>query len=483
MTLVEVRQQMQFGCCDLTDRVPCMLHVYDVPSGDGVYANAALLNFFRLPLSALDASFYDERLHPEDGAALTTYDEWTMCRLRDSDGQWRWVRHHVTVLNWNDDGSPRRVLSTMIDIDDQQRAINQLMESERRYRQAVENSPNAIFAIDRQRRIMSWNRACERILGYDETIIGTPYRQLLWDDSAGVDDMVGQVFTGDFFTNVNIRYRCADEADRFMFSRLYPVMDQDGVVQQCVFANTDVTEQKAAEKLAMERHRMEILSSFIRDASHEFRTPLSIINSSTHLLTRLTDEDRRTQHIDQIHTQVEAINDLVNALALIARLDSESQPTMELMDVNDMVRVVKIGIARKAEERGVEVVLDLDDQLASVCGNVEYLHHALLNLVGNAIRYSGRGEHVTLSTTYRYGRVAIGIRDTGDGISPDDLPHIFDRFYRRDTAHATRGLGLGLPIARRVAELHDGEITVESTPGEGSLFTVYLPVASAQDQE
>jgi len=216
---------------------------------------------------------------------------------------------------------------------------------------------------------------------------------------------------------------------------------------------------------------------FVADASHELRTPLTTIRGNLGLLERqppISAEDRLAVMADTVE-ECDRVIRLINSLLVLARADSglalrkEPIPIQPL--VEDMCRQAKL----LASERTVrcENVLDV-----SLLGDRDALKQVLLILLDNAIKYTPPSGTITIATAAREGQVAIHIRDTGQGILPAALPHIFERFYRVDAARARAGVGLGLAIAKELVEAHGGAITVESQPGQGSQFTVTLPNAS-----
>lgn len=241
---------------------------------------------------------------------------------------------------------------------------------------------------------------------------------------------------------------------------------------------SDITERKQSQQqafeIALERERSHLMANFIRDASHEFRTPLASIQTSVYLLGRLQDAEQRNAKSQQIVTEVQRMTRLIDMLVMLSKLDS-GLPTRQMRyDVNELVRQV---VASYARGSGVDQwVLKLVDESLSVRVDGEQVAEALRQLLDNAARYSPNGVAVCVTTARADGHVKIDVRDAGPGIPADDLPHIFDRFYRQDRAHTSPGFGLGLSIAKRIVEAHDGQIAVASTPGQGTTLSIFLPL-------
>lgn len=240
----------------------------------------------------------------------------------------------------------------------------------------------------------------------------------------------------------------------------------------------DVTDRKQAQQrhmeLALERERMRLLADFIHDTSHEFKTPLSIINTKLYLLER----DYHQRHIDGIQEQTNVIKALVDALALMASLDATETFKFSPTRINDLINTIVIGMQNQIDDKGLNLQLTLDDQLPVIQGDPQRLYLALRHIISNAQDFTEAAGNITIETCQQDHTVYVSITDDGIGITAEHLPHIFNRFYRADESRTRRGIGLGLPIARRIIDVHGGSITVDSTPGKGSTFTIALPVSS-----
>lgn len=228
---------------------------------------------------------------------------------------------------------------------------------------------------------------------------------------------------------------------------------------------------------------------FVADASHELRTPLTSLEGLSEML--LIGADRGDANVVQrtarsMHRELGRLGRLVADLLTLSRLDSTMPMKAATLDAGKLVAEVAEQLEPMAEARGVQLTL-LNPVPAIVRGEPDRLKQVVLNLVDNAIRYTPEGGEVGLSAMPdpARGEVRIEVRDTGPGIDPRDLPHIFDRFYRGDAsrARATGNTGLGLAIARAIVEAHAGAISVESTPGVGTLFRVALPSGQPPERQ
>ena len=216
---------------------------------------------------------------------------------------------------------------------------------------------------------------------------------------------------------------------------------------------------------------------FLADVSHELRTPLTSVRGNLDLMRRFGQYDEESMVV--IQDEMERMSRLLGDLLLLARADTGGLPLRrEPVELDNVLFEVYRQISRV--ERRVTVTLTAVDQ-AMILGDEDRLKQLLLNLVDNAIKYTQPGGSVQLSLAKDNGWAQLVVSDTGIGIPAEDLPHIFERFYRVDKARsrAQGGSGLGLAIAKWVVQAHGGAIKVDSTVGVGTTFTVTLPIYAA----
>lgn len=213
---------------------------------------------------------------------------------------------------------------------------------------------------------------------------------------------------------------------------------------------------------------------FVADASHELRTPLTTIRGNIGLLQRdppIRDEDRIAVLADMVD-ESERMSRLVNDLLMLARADAGRPLRMETVPVKALIE----DACRKANTFGAGQIVRCEPiPDVAVQADPDAVKQVLLILLDNALKFTPPPGTITMSAAEQDGAVAISVADTGAGIAPDVLPHIFERFFRGDTARTGSGAGLGLAIARTLVEAQRGTIAVVSTPGEGSVFTVRWP--------
>lgn len=231
------------------------------------------------------------------------------------------------------------------------------------------------------------------------------------------------------------------------------------------------------------------LHRFTADASHELKTPLMVLRAGVErALTHPGTPAESIEALDEALDQVNQMSEMVEDLLTLARADEGRAPlTLEAVDLRDLVADAAETAGLLAEGHGVEVTSEVPDRPILLAADRQRLREMLLNLATNAVKYTQAGGAVKIMLAEDDQQVQLRVADTGIGIAPGDLPHIFDRFWRADAARSRvgsrPGVGLGLSITKWIAEAHGGSITVASRPGRGSTFTVNLPRAQASPSE
>jgi signal transduction histidine kinase len=218
---------------------------------------------------------------------------------------------------------------------------------------------------------------------------------------------------------------------------------------------------------------------FTSDASHELRAPLAVIEAeSTLMLQKGRTNSEYRQSLVTISQEAHRISHIVDQLLTLARADAGKEKlSLKEVNLNELISELSSDIEILCREKGIEFQLSQVEDVV-VNGDKAKLRQLFLNLLDNAIRYTLSSGSISVSV-YREGQMAVvSISDTGIGISREDLPRIFDRFYRVDKVRSPTegGSGLGLAIAKHIAEIHRGKIEVQSEFGRGSTFSVFLPL-------
>jgi signal transduction histidine kinase len=220
-------------------------------------------------------------------------------------------------------------------------------------------------------------------------------------------------------------------------------------------------------------------SEFITTVSHELRTPMTSIKGYTELL--LTQamgplNDQQTRFLEITQRNAERLSSLINDLPDVSRIEAGKVAlNLQKVQLQDLAYQVYDTMLIRANEKGLDLRLEAMANLPMVTADSDRITQVLMNLVGNAIAYTEKGS-VTICLAQTNGTVQVAVKDSGIGISPADMPHIFERFHRSEhnVVQANSGSGLGLSIVKTFIEMHDGRIWVESEPGKGTTFTFIL---------
>ena len=228
----------------------------------------------------------------------------------------------------------------------------------------------------------------------------------------------------------------------------------------------------AAELGSLELFRKDFINNF----SHEFKTPIVSIRGFAKQLERddLTDEQRR-EYLDIIVTESDRLANMASNVLLLSKLENQTIVTDKTdYRLDEQLRRCVLLLEKQWGEKD----LDLDVELEEITyrGNEEMLNHVWVNLLNNAVKFSPRGGTLTVRLSRQGDQAVCTVRDAGPGMDEATRRRVFEKFYQGDTAHATEGNGLGLALVKRIVDLCEGEVEVDSAPGHGSAFTVRLPL-------
>ena len=251
----------------------------------------------------------------------------------------------------------------------------------------------------------------------------------------------------------------AEAGDRIIEIRAAPLEDGALAILR------DVTEERRVQRAKAE---------FIANASHELKTPVTALSGYLEMLEDEDDEQVRTEFLDDMRTQTVRLHNLARTLLDLSRLDANALVfRREQVDLEDLLYELKRDFGYTGRPIDIRA-----QHLPPVETDPTQLHRTLAILLDNALKYSGDGVPVGLGLSREDGHAIVSIADRGCGIPENEIPHIFDRFYRVPNSARADGTGLGLALAREITDHLGGEIRVESEPGSGSTFFVALPLST-----
>jgi two-component system phosphate regulon sensor histidine kinase PhoR len=323
---------------------------------------------------------------------------------------------------------------------------------------------DGLLVVDAERRITLLNAALQELFGLKDDSVGAPFLETLRD--ANVEEAISETFR---------RHEPIERqivvANRQLQINSVPMGEDNGRVGGAVVLFHDITELKRADEMRRD---------FVANVSHELRTPLSILRG--YIETMLDDpkmprgECARILEVMEQHSK--RLGLLANDLLTLAQLESGGS-TVQLNQIDllrlfsDLIRDWK----KKLSVKSLKPVVDVSDDCSVIRADEARLREVFDNLLDNAVKYSSKGGEIRLTAARRDHEIVLSVNDSGIGIGPDDLPRIFERFYRADKARSRElgGTGLGLSIVKHIAQLHGGRVEAESELGKGTTIRVVLP--------
>ncbi|HEY9856220.1 MAG TPA: PAS domain S-box protein [Stenomitos sp.] len=446
--------------------------------------------------------------HPEDrdrlrqqirdcGAESCTLSFQEFRKLRKEGGV-LWVREVARSVQGSDDRTV--VLVVCEDITAKKQAEQRLRESEERYRRLIETSLEGVWLLDADNKTTFVNAEMARMLGYSvEDMMGASLFDFMNEHERAIARRNVERRKHGIKEVHDFKFRRKDGAEIWTMVSANPIFDPDGQFAGSLGMVRDITFRKQVEKelarraaeLEKSNERLKELdrlkSSFVDTISHELRTPLTSIKGYAEFLEDniggpLTLQQR--QFVEEILDGSSQLERLVDDLLDFAKLESGTftlRPARS--DLRDRVREILKVLKPQADENGIQLEATLPDEPLVLQMDAGRIGQVLLNLVGNAIKFTRPGGRITVTATAVADAVRVEVHDTGVGIPPEHLPHLFKRFYQVDTSSTreSSGTGLGLAISKALVEAHGGQMGVESTPGKGSTFWFTLPVSAGSE--
>ncbi len=361
------------------------------------------------------------------------------------------------------------------------------------FRSFIETSPDVFIEYDRNLRYLSVNSAGTSLLGHDrDHILGKTNQELLGDAAETIETHIRQAFeTGE---RVSTSHEVILPTGTKIFDATYtPIADPKGTVQRVLSSYRDVTElQQQWQLLEHQNHELteatRVKEEFIATTSHELRTPLTaILGFSNILLQEFFGQllPKQRDYLERIHSSGEHLLALINDILDLSRLEAdrlELEP--ELISIVDLCKNAISLIQEQATTQNLAVQVDIEPDLDYMVADPRRLKQMLLNLLTNAVKFTAIGTvglnvYSSLEETrdWETNLIHFEIWDTGIGISKADQQNLFSPFSQIDSSlnRKHQGTGLGLAITRKLTELHSGSVTLESSPNNGSRFTISLP--------
>lgn len=388
------------------------------------------------------------------------------------------------------------------DVIERKQAEETLRQSELRFRQLADSMPQIVWAAGPDGLIDYYNERWYEFTGLPREEFGqSSWEAVLHPDDVhrSVDTYFGCIRTGEPY---QIEYRFKDRfrgGYRWFMARALPIKNDQGEIVRWFGTCTDIDDVKRGEEerekllaseqaaLAQAQRANLVKDEFLATMSHELRTPLNAIMGWADLLCRgALDAQAVRNAAETIARNARVQNQLICDLLDVSRIVSDKlRLEMAALELKMVIEAAMDTVRPAADAKNIELHL-VADARAVVFGDSGRLQQIIWNLLSNAIKYSPRGGQIDVRLECKGDCVAIVVRDNGEGIRPELLPYVFERFRQADSTTTRRhgGLGLGLSIVRHLVGLHDGTIDAESAgPGQGATFTIKLPLIKADKEE
>jgi len=348
--------------------------------------------------------------------------------------------------------------------------VGQLSESNTKFKGLLTSIRNPIIAVDTNRRIILLNPAAEAIFGIRmEDSLGKHLLEVVRNNV--LDEHIKRILIHHLETQTEIHLHDADEKILKIYSNPITLEADPSRVMGIVALIEDVTEIRRLEKMR---------SDFVANVSHELKTPLTSISGFVETLKSGTIEDEalKMRFLDIIELETERLTRLIDDILTLSEIENIHFPVLkEDIEVNSVIEEVYTMLNPLAENKDIQILMEIDSSLPPIVGNRDRFKQMLINLVDNSIKYTPTGGKIFLNTYQRYHNIIITVRDTGIGIPKKDIPRLFERFYRVDKARSRKigGTGLGLAIVKHIVLSLQGRIKVNSESEKGTEFTVIIP--------
>ncbi len=495
--LQQQEQQLRLMMNNINDAV--CLH-----DANGVYrfvspASIAVTGY--TPEELIGNSPYDY-FHPNDYSVLLETNEAvrneenvnpSIYRFRHKDGHYVWLETNTNGIK-DDNGNIIQFVTGTRNITTHIKTQQALQQERDLLEKIMNTSPSGITVLDKSGQIEFANKRSEDIfrLPQGDQIIRS-YNSDEWkitdlDGSPWPDEklpFVRVVTTKAPVYNVQHAIESPDGQRVLLSINGAPIFDEDDEIEKVVFTIEDITELKRAEEslqqlLEDERELTEVKSQFLSMVSHEFRTPLSVILTSTDIIERFNLEmlDERTiKRLEQIRRQVKYLDAQLKEISSLNK-SSQSEITLNLKQVQvvDLLQQLIDEVTNQFDDSPPINLVTSYDRSVSFLLDAQLLQHIISNLISNAVKYSNGHGTITISLTSQDNLLKFVVQDEGIGIPKANQDNLFNFFYRADNVGSIKGMGIGLAVVKRSVTSHGGTITCESEVGVGTTFTVYLPI-------
>ncbi len=334
--------------------------------------------------------------------------------------------------------------------------INEVMDKQNRLESIVKSMESGVIAVDLDNNIIIINPYAKRIFGIKDDITGEKIYDYIED------------FDINYFLNeeeeISKEIKILHPAERELkIKKAFILSGREKIGK--VIAVQDISDIKRLENMR---------SQFVANVTHELKTPLTSIKGFAETLKYVEDEKIREKFLDIIDNEAERLSRLISDILVLSKIESstttDDEDFMPYIVIDEVISIVK----NMAENKNISLIIEKSERDIKLHGDKDKFLQLVLNLVENGIKYSNEGSTVKVRSFIKKGDYILQVEDNGIGIPKEDIPRIFERFYRVDKSRKGGGTGLGLAIVKHIVKIFNGEISIESELNKGSIFTVTI---------
>ncbi|TMO53888.1 PAS domain-containing protein [Pseudoalteromonas phenolica] len=482
---------------------------WEIDSGITTYNErwANILGYKLKELEPTNTLTWVDLVHPEDFKysehALREHwnreNEIYLCeiRMKHKLGHWVWILDTGRVVEWNIDGSPKRMIGTHLDISASKKAEQEIQDKNERMALAADSAGIGIFDYNLEDDSLSWDNWMFKLYGIPESDFSAAYNA--WEQSLHPDDKVkteallSDAIKHDSKFDTQFRIILPNGQIRHIKASAINKVNEHGLVTNVVGVNYDVTERVQYEQALQQAKTVAetavvAKNEFLASMSHEIRTPMNGVIGMLDLLTSSELSDEQQHRVSIAQSSANSLLTLINDILDFSKIDADKLELENIpFNLTTMLGELCESFAMTIEAKGLELILDtteLPNQL--IISDPGRIRQILTNLIGNAIKFTHTGE--ILISAHLQGTdldsldLILKVKDTGIGIAQDKQAHVFETFSQADSSTTRNygGTGLGLAIVKKLCNRMNGSISLQSSLGEGSEFTCLIKVSSCE---
>ena len=520
-TETELRQSQE-NFLTLVHSIDGIVWEYDLAKEQFSFVSQQAERILGLPVTSWYETprIWEDHIHGQDREAAVAFRERIALeknpdqfeyRMITADGKTLWLRDMVSVVE--ESGRAIKLRGVMVNITEAKQ-VEEALNQERNFVTTVLDTASAIVMIlDPEGRIVRFNRSCEKISGY---LLTDVQNKPAWDlflgdaDKVRVKNIYARLLAGQYPINYESTWIARDGTQRVIAWSDTVLVNRYGTVLNVISTGIDITESKEVEQKLKEavadlarsnwdldkfsrelknandrlRKMDELKSHFISAASHELRTPLTSIKGYVEtILGKEAGPINEKQHefLGYVKESTDRLHRLLNELLDISKIESgQVQMQKELLSLRELLQEELLIFKGQADKKNLTLKLETDVHMKEIYADSDKVRELVANLLSNAIKYTASGGNIRVLARNRENGLQVDIEDNGIGIRDADLVKVFEPFQHieKNGFEDTESAGLGLTLAKRIVEAHDGQIWVNSKEGRGSVFSVFLPTGT-----